>query len=67
MSNHVLLERAVRRPHVDAPRLPAGARYDAASGCWQTGENGDLRPPNPAGVLRPESPRRPPPDAVCRP
>lgn len=41
MTDHVLLQRAVRRPHFEAPALPAGASYDAVSGCWQAGENGE--------------------------
>jgi hypothetical protein len=40
MTNHILIQRAVRRPHVAAPSLPAGAVYDAVSGCWQADENG---------------------------
>jgi hypothetical protein len=39
MTDHILIQRAVRRPHADTPSLPAGAIYDAASGCWQSGEN----------------------------
>lgn len=39
MTDHILLQLATRRPHADAPHVPAGAAYDAASGCWQT-ENG---------------------------
>jgi hypothetical protein len=36
MTDHILLQRAARRPHADAPVIPAGAVYDAVSGCWQT-------------------------------
>jgi hypothetical protein len=36
MTDHILLQHAVRRSHVDAPALPADAAYDAVSGCWQT-------------------------------
>lgn len=41
MADHLLLQRASRRPHFDAPALPAGASYDAVSGCWAADENGD--------------------------
>jgi hypothetical protein len=37
MPDHILIQRAVRRPHVEAPSLPADAVYDAVSGCWQSG------------------------------
>lgn len=35
MADHILLQLAVRRPHEDAPILPADASYDAVLGCWQ--------------------------------
>ncbi|MBB5053603.1 hypothetical protein HNQ36_003603 [Afipia massiliensis] len=44
MTDHVLIQLAVRRPHVNAPTLPEGATYDTISGCWQTRGEGGLTP-----------------------
>jgi hypothetical protein len=41
MTDHILIQLAVRSPHRDVPSLPADAIYGAVSGCWQSGENGE--------------------------
>lgn len=37
MTEHILLQRATRRPFHQIPDLPSDARYDCELGCWLVG------------------------------
>lgn len=40
MTDHILIQHAMRRPHNDAPDLPVGAVYDAIAGWWLSEKDG---------------------------
>jgi hypothetical protein len=44
MAEHILLQLASRRPHVEAPVLPTDASYDAVTGCWHSGDGHAFSP-----------------------
>jgi hypothetical protein len=44
MADHILLQLALRRPHLEVPNLPSDAVYDAVTGCWQGGDGQAFAP-----------------------
>jgi hypothetical protein len=45
MTDHILIQLALRRSHAETPPLPVGASYDAVVGCWYSGADRALLGP----------------------